>query len=81
MDRQPDGRESHRFWQRGGGYDRNLRSVADVHEKINYIHGNPVRRGLVGGPEEWLWSSYRSWMDGIDEPIRIDRDSLPPLGP
>src|SRR5262249_224498 len=32
--RRSDGRITHRFWQRGGGYDRNLRSVADVHEKI-----------------------------------------------
>jgi REP-associated tyrosine transposase len=31
---QSDGKVSHRFWQRGGGYDRNLRSVADIHEKI-----------------------------------------------
>jgi putative transposase len=37
-----DGKTIHRFWQFGGGYDRNLRSAHDVHEKINYCHDNPV---------------------------------------
>ncbi len=76
-DRQPNGDVSYRFWQRGGGYDRNLRSARDVHEKIAYIHANPVRRGLVEHPGDWAWSSYRSWMSETDEPIPIDRESLP----
>ena len=37
-DRQPSGKVTYRFWLRGGGYDRNLRSTDDVHEKIAYIH-------------------------------------------
>jgi putative transposase len=76
---QPNGKMTRQFWQRGGGYDRNLRSIPDVHEKIQYIHANPVRRGLVEKPEDWPWSSYRAWRTGIDSPIPIDRSSLPPL--
>ena len=34
-DLQPNGKRSYRFWLRGGGYDRNLRSAADVLEKSN----------------------------------------------
>ena len=79
LDVQPNGKKFHRFWLRGGGYDRNLRSISDVHEKITYIHNNPVRRGLVQRADEWSLSSYRAWMDGVDEPIRIDRESLPIL--
>jgi len=79
LDVQPNGQASHRFWLRGGGYDRNLRSVPDVHEKIVYIHANPVRRGLVERPEQWPWSSSRAWAEEIDQPLRIDRESLPPL--
>ena len=79
LHRQTGGRRSHRFWQRGGGYDRNLRSVADVHEKIHYVHSNPVRRGLVERPGDWPWSSWRAWEEGVDEPIRIDRGTLPTL--
>jgi putative transposase len=78
-DRQPNGEISYRFWQRGGGYDRNLRSLPDVHEKIKYVHDNPVRRGLVQKAEDWPWSSARAWQLGVDEPISLDRDSLPPL--
>ena len=78
IDRQPSGKTSRRFWQRGGGYDRNLRSVSDVHEKIRYVHANPVRRGLVSRPEDWPYSSARAWATERDDPIPIDRDSLPP---
>ncbi|MBN2133541.1 MAG: transposase [Sedimentisphaerales bacterium] len=67
----------YRFWLRGGGYDRNLRSVHDIYEKIKYTHANPVRRGLVAAPEDWYWSSCRAWQTGEDIPIVIDRDSLP----
>jgi putative transposase len=78
-DRQPDGTVTHRFWQRGGGYDRNLRSVKDINEKINYIHDNPVRRGLVAQSKDWLWSSARAWIEGGDKPLRVDWASLPTL--
>jgi putative transposase len=46
-----------RFWQRGGGYDRNLFSDAEVTEKVQYIENNPVRAGLVNIPSEYRWSS------------------------
>ncbi len=74
----PNGRRCYRFWQRGGGYDRNLRTVADIHEKINYVHNNPVRRGLTDAASAWKWSSCHAWETGADEPIAIDRESLPP---
>ncbi len=80
-DIQPNGNRSHRFWQRGGGYDRNLRSVSDIYEKIEYVHENPVRRELCLKPEEWAWSSCRAWETGEDIPIPIDRNTLPPLNP
>jgi putative transposase len=78
-DVQSNGRVIYRFWQRGGGYDRNLRTVHDVHEKIEYVHLNPIHRGLADRAEEWFWSSVRAWQTGRDEPIAIDRASLPPL--
>lgn len=80
-DIQPNGRRHFRFWQRGGGYDRNLRTIADIFEKIAYVHNNPVRRGLVAKAIDWSWSSCRAWEMGLDEPIGIDRHSLPTLMP
>jgi len=52
-----------RFWQRGGGYDRNVRIDGELIEKIRYIHASPVRRGLVERMEDWEWSSAR-WYEG-----------------
>ena len=49
------------FWQRGGGYDRNMRDQDELNEKIEYIHWNPVRRELVEQPTEWIWSSARDY--------------------
>jgi putative transposase len=47
-----------RFWQRRF-YDFNVWSFRKKNEKLNYMHFNPVRRGLVEHPKQWLWSSYR----------------------
>jgi putative transposase len=43
------GKEAFRFWREGPGYDRNLSSKQTVLAAIDYIHLNPVRRGLVAG--------------------------------
>jgi REP-associated tyrosine transposase len=42
-------------------FDRALRSVKEYNEKIEYIHLNPVRAGLVSRPEDWCWSSYNEY--------------------
>ncbi len=66
-------RGQHQFWQRGGGYDRNIFSEDEIREKIDYINLNPVRRGLVDRAEDWVWSSAR-WYAG-------DRDCSIPIDP
>ncbi len=69
-------RVRHRFWQPGGGYDRNSVEIATVHQMVEYIHANPVRRGLVTAAEDWEWSSAR-WYAGI-RPVRIEIDGTIP---
>lgn len=60
------------FWQSGGGYDRNIDHPDTVFAMIEYIHANPVRRGLVARAIDWPWSSAR-WYAGFEHgPIRID---------
>ncbi len=66
----------YRFWQKGGGYDRNIVSKTVVRSAISYIHNNPVRAGLVKSPEDWEWSSFRDWEGLGAGPIFIDRDYL-----
>ena len=46
-----------RFWQPGGGYDRNIFTRDEFAEKVRYIHDNPVRAGLVEKATEYRWSS------------------------
>ena len=67
-----DGTEERRFWQAGGGYDRNIIDEKTAWKVIDYIHLNPVRRGLVERPEDWEWSSAR-WYAGLRPvPLEID---------
>ena len=47
-----------RVWQEGGGHDRNLWNRKALLEAIDYVHFNPVRRGLVRSPNLWRWSSW-----------------------
>jgi hypothetical protein len=74
--------EAGRLWQ-ARFFDRALRTVKEYHQTLEYIHWNPVRRGLVARPEEWPWSSVREY--GFEkmaaarhEPaLRIDRVRIP----
>ncbi len=56
------------FWQ-ARFYDFNVWTTKKRGEKLRYIHRNPVKRGLVGAPEQWRWSSYRFYL--LDEPGRV----------
>jgi putative transposase len=76
-DRQPNGKVHYRFWQRGGGFDRNVVEPRIIYHQIDYIHENPVRRGLCATAVEWLWSSAVDYAGEGRGPIRIDLDSLP----
>lgn len=68
-DIQPNGRGAFRFWQRGGGYDRNLWSPDEISKTINYIHQNPVRRGLCERPTDWEWSSAKDYEEDAEASI------------
>ena len=51
------------FWQSGGGYDRNIDEPTTLAREIEYLHMNPVRRGLVERAVDWNWSSA-GWFEG-----------------
>ncbi len=48
----------YRVWQRRF-YPFNVYSERKRLEKLDYMHGNPVKRGLVSSPDKWPWSSFR----------------------
>jgi hypothetical protein len=58
-------------------------SLYACYEKVEYIHLNPVRAGLVKRAEDWPWSSVRDYsgsVSGAVSPNRflaIDRILLP----
>jgi putative transposase len=45
------------LWERGGGYDRNVTNIETRTKVIDYIHHNPVKRGLVSNSWDYRWSS------------------------
>ena len=71
-DEQPNGEVHYRFWQRGGGYDRNITDPATLRTMIEYVHANPVRRGLVSRPSDWPWSSARFYEGMPGKTLRMD---------
>lgn len=71
------GKTTFRFWQEGPGYDRNLFDESTIVRAIDYIHANPVRRGLIREAVDWGWSSARWYAtDG-----RVVDPRHPPLTP
>ncbi len=65
----------HQFW------DRFVRHTKEFRERLDYMHLNPVRKGLVKRPQDWRWSSYNNF--ALDKatvaasPIQIDCVRLP----
>ena len=47
-------------------------------QKVNYIHMNPVRAGLVARAEDYRWSSARCWLERMaeDEPLPMDLQKI-----
>jgi putative transposase len=58
------------FWQRRY-YDFNIYTFAKRTEKLRYMHRNPVARGLVDTPEQWVWSSYHDYSGGPPRTVQI----------
>jgi putative transposase len=72
------GRRTERlFWQSGGGFDRNIWEPRVLMSMIDYLHLNPVRRGLVTRPSEWRWSSA-GWFEGAPT-CDLMPDRIPPV--
>jgi len=59
------------FWQ-PRFYDFNVHSIGKRKEKLNYMHANPVVRGLVEHPRDWPWSSWSFYMKEEAGLITID---------
>jgi hypothetical protein len=66
------GGSRHPFWQ-ARYYDFNVFTESKRTEKLDYMHYNPVKRGLVENMEQWPWSSYRSYCGGEAGRVQVER--------
>ena len=41
-------------------------------QKLEYLHNNPVKRGLVAAPEHWRYSSAHEWCGGVEPVLTCD---------
>lgn len=62
----------YRLWQRRF-YPFGIYTEKKRLEKLNYMHANPVKRGLVASPEQWPWSSFRFYHLGDASLVKMDR--------
>jgi len=69
------GRSQNKVWQ-DSFWDKIIYSDKLCRQKLNYIHRNPVRAGLVESIEAYPYSSYRSYVNDDDSLILIDKDWL-----
>ena len=58
------------FWL-PGSHDFNVGTKKKYIEKLNYIHLNPVKSGLVTSPELWVWSSVRHYWYGEEGLVKV----------
>ena len=59
------------FWQ-PRYYDFNVCREQKLMEKLDYMHCNPVERGLVTRAEDWTWSSARHYATGEECGVEIE---------
>lgn len=62
---------SKRFWQHRF-YDFNVFTGQKRAEKLDYMHQNPVKRGLVNSAEDWKWSSARFYLTGEQGTVKVN---------
>jgi putative transposase len=59
------------YWQ-ARYYDFNVHNEEKRVEKLRYLHCNPAQRGLVAKPEDWPWSSFRHYANGLRGAVEIE---------
>jgi len=67
------GRSKNKVWQ-DSYWDENVFTEDFLKQKLQYMHFNPVRAELVAQPEDYPYSSYRSYEYDQEWLIEIDKD-------
>jgi REP element-mobilizing transposase RayT len=61
----------YQVWQEGS-HPEAIYTLEFARQKIEYIHNNPVKAGMVSTPEEWLYSSARAYLKGEETHPKVD---------
>jgi REP element-mobilizing transposase RayT len=62
---------AYQVWQEGS-HPQACLSDAILEQKLEYLHNNPVKRGLVASPEHWRYSSAHEWLPGAVVDFKCD---------
>lgn len=62
-------------WQEGY-YETVMRTEKDIINRLNYLHNNPVRKGLVKNPDQYEFSSYHQYYGKTRQRIQIPIDKI-----
>jgi putative transposase len=64
-------KSDYQVWQEGY-HPQGIGTSDMLYQKINYIHFNPVKRGLVLKPEDWRYSSANYFVNGEMGDLELD---------
>ncbi len=56
--------------------DEYINNIQMLRAKLEYIHNNPVKAGLVVNPEEYKYSSARNYIMGDHSILQVDTDCI-----
>ena len=63
-------RSQYQVWQEGS-HPEALYSPAFARQKLEYIHNNPVKAGLVSSAVQWAYSSASSYWSGEEQALPV----------
>ena len=66
-------RSDNQVWQETN-YPELIESEKFLQQKVNYMYNNPVLKGYVGEPKDWLYSSARNRYLDDSSIIELDND-------
>jgi len=67
------GNTDYKLWQ-DGFHPKAIFTEAVLRQKIEYVHQNPVRKGLVEKAADWLFSSARNYLEDSEREIVLEID-------
>ncbi|MEX0845626.1 MAG: transposase [Balneolaceae bacterium] len=61
----------HKLWS-DGFHPKQIFSAKVMRQKLNYIHYNPVKAGLVHGEDDWEYSSYGDYFGASSSLVEVE---------